>query len=301
MAVAEGPFDEAARLLAQRSRRRLSFAPDFHALAPTEPRGDVIAVDGSHAVLVDNGSVWVVAVRAAAVPWGRPSWIAPPPQVHAATPATADDVLAERYAALGIAPPPARTALGFAEALREAAEIEQTLGAIAAARRDDIVLIDGALEALPPGPQAAAGVMLAAAQRDDAPALVAVAKRSGIEAAGVFVVPALHAAGPEGAWSTQLPGYSMVHVARLHAASRFAFRVDTTTPGRLPELAWLARDAVYLGYPYPLARAHNAVVITAGHARSLRTHLVDAVRLAGGAEAYRLLEDFHATLDVNTP
>src|SRR5687768_11619612 len=82
-------FGPAVEALARHASRPLSWQPSFQPLVAVEGAGPsfatpVLAVDGSHAVLADNGAVWVVAHRASALAWPGP---APPvdPVVTAAT------------------------------------------------------------------------------------------------------------------------------------------------------------------------------------------------------------------------
>src|ERR1051325_10755525 len=58
----------AADLLAQRAARPPR-PVEFRPFAPANSAPPCAAVDGSSAVLVDNGSAWVIAYRAASVPW----------------------------------------------------------------------------------------------------------------------------------------------------------------------------------------------------------------------------------------
>ena len=93
----------------------------------------------------------------------------------------------------------------------------------------------------------------------------------------------------------------MAHVAQLHPRAAHAFRVDVTEEAALADLLPLSRDAVYTGYPYPLALAHNAVAISQRQTRNLLARLGDEVRKQGGEGAWELLADFHAILDSNAP
>ncbi|MEA3143111.1 MAG: hypothetical protein QOG31_435 [Thermoplasmata archaeon] len=268
----------------------------FVPLAAAEP-GPVAAVDGSHAVLVDNGSVWVVATRAAAVTWPGPS-LAAEPEIHAAKAQEAQDGISAAYLAHGLDPPRAATATAWAEAWRALREFEAAQSAIASAPPAGIVLLDGALVGLPPGAQQMADCLQKLATGHGV-RLMAVAKRSALERDGVPLVPHLHGVGPAGPWRAEVePG---VHVAKLHPLAPHAFRVDAGEPDWVAALVPLSRDAVYVGYPYPLAVAHNRVALTAGTVAELRMRLAQAARSEGGAAGARLLADFHATLDRNVP
>src|SRR5688572_9315563 len=105
-------LEGAAELLAQRAGRPLH-PVEFHAIAvaPKPPR--CIAVDGSSAVLVDNGAAWVVAVRAVAVAWPGPARPEPAPQVVATLPAEAQAAVDAAYAKAGLESPAVRSADAF--------------------------------------------------------------------------------------------------------------------------------------------------------------------------------------------
>lgn len=283
----------AARVLAAQGARHLAVVPAFQPLpvSPTQPEPEpLFAIDGSHAVLVDNGATWVVAHRAIALPWPSPAGqpvLATKPVVTATTPDQAAHLAGESVA----------TAEAFAQALRVQAEQRALLDAIRAAPRSGLVLADGALRGLPPAPQALADEARELA-RSRGVALVGISKRSGLERDGVPLVAALHAAGPAHPWvSTVQEG---VHVARLHAAAPFAFRVDADQVDDVGRLLPLCRDAAYIGYPYPLAKAHNRVAFTAGEVAELKAGLERALRRQG-ASAVLAARDFHDVLDRNVP
>ncbi|MEK6975317.1 MAG: DNA double-strand break repair nuclease NurA [Candidatus Thermoplasmatota archaeon] len=278
-------FGPAVDALTRHAGQTLTWRPAFHPLveAPTADPG-VIAVDGSNAVLADNGAVWVVAHRATALAWPGPA--APIDAViTAATPADAARMIGR----------PVAGADAFGAALRERAEARALRDAIAAAPAGLLVLADGALRGLPPDAQ---GEMDAARRlaADRSVTLVGVSKRSGLERDGVALVPALHAAGPPGRWAAAVG--EGVWVARLHAAAPCAFRIDADDVADVARLVDLARDAAYVGYPYPLAKAHNQVAFTAGAVAELKGGLERALRKSGGA-ALAAVADFHDTLDRN--
>jgi len=255
-------------------------------------------VDGSHALLVDNGAVWVGATRVAAVRWPAVPTAPPALRIHVALAGQAQAQLDAAFAAHGLEPPGAAGATGWLEALRSLAEMRAALDAVASMPRDALLLVDGAVRGLPRHAQAPADRILAAAEARGV-TLVAVSKRSGLDEAGTPLVPRLQRDGPTGAWSTTIsPG---VFVARLHARAAHAFRVDARDDAAIARLVPLCRDAAYCGYPYPLAVAHNRVAITAAEAADLKARLQSAVRAAGGSAGMALLADFHDVLDRNVP
>lgn len=297
-AVVGEQFKQAAERLAATARSPLGFEPAFMALQEREA-GPVVAVDGSSAVLADNGAVWVIAHRATAVRWPGPRPIEPAATVTAARPDDARDDVERSYRDAGLRAPSVRTAEQFADALRARREFECTLAAVAAARRGALILVDGALHGLPEPAQAMADRLRTAAEKAGV-CLIGVAKRSVLGDAAPLVA-ALRREGPPGPWLVAVPDRSGVFVAKLHARAATAFRVDADRADDVGRLLPLGRDAVYVGYPYPLAVAHNAVALTAGHVAELKSRLMDEVRRQGGVGAAELLRDFHDVLDRNVP
>lgn len=281
-------FGPAVETLRRHAARPLAHLPAFHPLPahPPGPGGDgpVVAVDGSHAVLVDNGAVWIVAHRASALAWPGPAHPMRP-VITAATPDEAERIVGR----------PVPGAEAFSAALRERAEAAVLRDAVTAASPGTLVLADGALHGLPPDAQDAADtVRRLAVQRGVA--LVAVAKRTTMERDGTALVPALHAQGPAGRWAAAVG--EGVFVARLHAAAPCAFRVDAGSVADVARLVPLSRDAAYVGYPYPLAKVHNQVAFTAGAIAELKAGLERELRRAG-PDAMKAVADFHDTLDRN--
>jgi hypothetical protein len=260
----------------------------FEPVSPLDP-GPVAAVDGSHAVLVDNGAVWVAAVRAAATPWPGAPRAEVPVRLVAAAAADGPDQVARAYEAAGLLAPTVRNAEAWAEAHRALAELDAAHAALDALPTGGLLLMDGALHQLPRGPQQAADRLLAQAGTRGVRVL-GVAKRSGLLDPAD---PAL-AAAPRSAWRLRLA--DGIHACRLHGAAPHVFRVDGDAAD-LGRLLPLSRDAVYAGYPYPLALAHNRVAIAQAHARELAAALDARLRSAG---ALRAIADFHEVLDRNT-
>ena len=280
-------FGAAVEALARQAARPLVHLPAFQPLPAHPPAAAApaaVAVDGSHAVLVDNGATWVVAHRASALAWPGPAHPVKP-TVTAASPDEAAHIVGR----------PVASAEAFAVALRERAEHGAARAAIEAAPAGSLVLVDGALHGLPGEQQDAANALRQLAFRRGV-TLVGVSKRAGLERDGAPLVAALHAQGPAGTWAAAVG--DGVFVARLHAAAPCAFRVDAPDVAALARLVPFARDAAYVGYPYPLAKVHNQVAFTAGAVGELKAGLERALRRAGPA-AMRVVADFHDTLDRN--
>lgn len=285
-------FNAATEVLLAQSNRKLSFKPDFRQLQ-SKLVAKVAAVDGSNATLVDNGAAWIVAVRADYIIWpGRP--VEKQADVYAATPADARDSVAVRYEAHGLPVPNVLTCEQFAEAHRDISELESALAALK--QSPNLLLVDGALEHVAKSAQPIADHIKVRANEAGVP-VVGVSKRSRLHDGGLPLVTALMQDDPGGVWSVAVPDYADTVIAKLHARAPHAFRID----GDPAPLVDLARDAVYLGYPYPLAVAHNHACITSAEAHQLRAQMVNEVRAKAGPTAYKLLEDFHETLDRNVP
>ena len=138
-------------------------------------------------------------------------------------------------------------------------------------------------------------------------AVAAVAKRSSLAADGLPLGPALQRLGNHanhGAWWTPLAAKSQgrAAVARLNTAVDWAFRIDVAGADSLATVAALmhyARDAVYPGYPYPLAHAHNRVILDrdtgAGLTQALQVEALEAGLAPAAWEV--LFSDYHQVLD----
>lgn len=285
-------FRQATELLKAQAGAQLSYDPIFTPLTGQTAQS-YAAVDGSHAILVDNGAAWIVAVRADFITWpGRP--IEKEATIFAASPKEAERQVSLRYEAHGLPPPRVLSCDQFAEAHRELSELEAALSALRT--KPDILLVDGALEHLSYSAQPLADHLLVRAAEVGV-SVTGVAKGSRLDDDGLPLVKALMDRGPDGAWKSQVPDYETVTVCKLHPRAPFAFRVDGNPEPLLP----VSKDAVYLGYPYPLAVAHNHVCITGTEANMLRSQLVQEASMEAGPSAYKLLEDFHETLDRNVP
>jgi hypothetical protein len=201
-------------------------------------------------------------------------------------------------------PPDLQAAL---EWLRELAETEAALAALEAlaiaGAPGSLLLLDGALTS--PHAPARDALRLVLDRADAAGVTVAaVAKRSSLARDGAPVLPALMRDSPDGCWRTALDCDSLGKsgAVRLNPASEWAFRLDVAGGDYgtvAASLVALARDAVYPGYPWPLAQAHNLVLIDGDLTDALRQALQGAALeqgLAPGAWDV-LFSDYHEVLD----
>ncbi len=291
-----------------------SVAPgaEFAELAPEMPPALVAAVDGSSRMLLDGGAFAVVALRAGRVVVRDAEEVLEreaPLEVRLLEADTFADEWSECYReATGRLPseqpPDLQAAL---EWLRELAETEAALAALEAlaiaGAPGSLLLLDGALTS--PHAPARDALRLVLDRADAAGVTVAaVAKRSSLARDGAPVLPALMRDSPDGCWRTALDCDSLGKsgAVRLNPASEWAFRLDVAGGDYgtvAASLVALARDAVYPGYPWPLAQAHNLVLIDGDLTDALRQALQGAALeqgLAPGAWDV-LFSDYHEVLD----
>jgi hypothetical protein len=96
-----------------------------------------------------------------------------------------------------------------------------------------------------------------------------------------------------------------IFVAHLAPTAPHAFRVDVARDGAgratevLARLAGLAGDPAFVGYPYPLARAHQAARVTGYDVVDVRRSFRDALARRGMAQddVEMLFQDFHEVLN----
>ena len=291
-----------------------SVAPgaEFAELAPGPPPVLIAAVDGSSRMLLDGGAFAVVALRAGRVVVRDAEEVLEreaPLEVRLLEADTFADEWSERYReATGRLPaeqpPDLQAAL---EWLRELAETEAALAALEvlaiAGAPGSLLLLDGALTS--PHAPARDALRLVLDRADAAGvAVAAIAKRSSLARDGAPVLPALMRDSPDGCWRTALDCDSLGRsgAVRLNPASEWAFRLDVAGGDYgavAASLVALARDAVYPGYPWPLAQAHNLVIIDGDLTDALRQALQGAALeqgLAPGAWDV-LFSDYHEVLD----
>lgn len=278
------------------------------------------AVDGGSAIVLDCCSFLVGALTAGhtfvrdGVVTGtkvRPVHLLPVSYLH--KDATYAQIFSE---ALGTSPPDAPESLealvGRARVLAEWLETESALQSLS---EGGMILIDGSLWAGMPG-IAPLLARIADAAGNAGVALVGVSKRSMLYTGHRPLVPLLARLGRkvvgDRCWFYPLDMreyadrlFGATYIVHLHPMARHAFRVDVLPTTELMAedilgtLVSISNDPAYLGYPYPLVRVHNEVVITkdmaSGISRSLKRALVATKGDTDLIERYE--EDFHTVLD----
>lgn len=291
----------------------------LEAVAVLDP-GTIWAIDGGSCVVADGRAFQVAAFRSARVRFadGRTDLVeAPALDLRAVSgavlPAVARQALTEL---IGEEPSSLPDLPRPVDALREWGEWRQVLRTIAEASPGDLVLVDGSLHGGPLVPPAVVrrahaealerGVSLAGVVKAstlfwgrNAP-LVTLLKRRGDRELG----PAR--------WAARIstdPVFGRLYVgdifvAHLTPGAAHAFRVDVASGPRAPEeilgrLAAVSIDPAFVGYPYPLARAHQAARVTGYAVADVRRAFRGALERHGLSEddVQLLFQDFHEILN----
>jgi hypothetical protein len=296
--------------------------PDDFELTPLSPAdpGRVWAVDGGSCFLADGRSFHVVGYRAARVRFsgGTTDVVESSPlQVRALSAAELETVAREALAELCGAPPERLPDLPRpVDALREWSEWALAARTVRQAKPGDLVLVDGSLHGgplVPPevvravhGEAVTRGVSLAGVVKAstlfwgrNAP-LVTLLKRRGDREIGPTAWAARISASPT--FARLYVGD--IFVAHLAPTAPHAFRVDVArgpVPAEdvLARLAGCSEDAAFVGYPYPLARAHQAARVTGYAVADLRRAFREALSRQGLSEddIEVLFQDFHEILN----
>ncbi len=296
--------------------------PDGYELDPVEPAdpGTVWAVDGGSCVVADGRSFQVAAYRAARVRFSGGATVGvdrPQLVVRAVSPEEMARLARSALTELCGAEPERLPELPRpVDALREWSEWAAVGATVAEASPGDLVLVDGSLHGGPLVPQVvvqrvhaaavARGVSLAGVVKAstlywgrNAP-LVTLLKRRGDREVGPT------------RWAARIstdPIFGRLYigdifVAHLAPTAPHAFRVDVARGPEPPaavlgRLAALADDPAFVGYPYPLARAHQAARVTGYDVVDVRRSFRDALarRGMGQDDVELLFQDFHEVLN----
>ena len=296
--------------------------PDAFELTPVEPAdpGRVWAVDGGSCVVADGRSFQVAAYRAARVRFeaGVTARVETPPLSVRALPPEEMTQLARTVLRelCGTEPERLPEMPRPVDALREWGEWAEVARTVRESSPGDLILVDGSLHGGPLVPPLVVrrvhaeaverGVSLAGVVKSstlywgrNAP-LVTLLKRRGDRERGAS------------AWSARIstdPVFARLYVgdifvAHLAPTAPFAFRVDVASGAEpadevLGRLAGLADDPAFVGYPYPLARAHQAARVTGYDVVDVRRSFREALSRRGLSEdeIEILFQDFHEVLN----
>ena len=313
--VAEGQLDLLDDVIVDGHPSSFELTP----LSPSEP-GTVWAVDGGSCMLADGRSFSVAAYRASRVRFteGRTDIIESPPlTVRALSSEEMERIAREQLTKLcGSEPERLPEMTRPVDALREWAEWGEVLRTIREASSGDLVLVDGSLHG---GPLVPPQVVRAAHEEAVARrvSLAGVVKASTLfwgrnaPLVGLLKRRADRELGQK-AWSARIstdPTFARLYigdifVAHLAPTGSHAFRVDIASgpappPDVLGRLAGCSLDAAFVGYPYPLARAHRAARVSGYAVADLRLAFREALTRNGMGEEdiETLFQDFHDVLN----
>jgi hypothetical protein len=296
--------------------------PDAFQIAPVAAAdsGTVWAVDGGSCVVADGRSFQVAAYRAARVRFARGVTELvehPTLTVRAVSPEEMQDLARAILTELcGQEPERLPELPRPVDALREWAEWSEVARTVREASAGDLVLVDGSLHGGPLVPQVVVrrvheeavsrGVSLAGVVKAstlfwgrNAP-LVTLVKRRGDRELG------------RATWAARIstdPVFGRLYVGdifvtHLAPTASYAFRVDVASgpapaDAVLARLAGLADDPAFVGYPYPLARAHQAARVTGYDVVDVRRAFRDALARRGMSQddVEVLFQDFHEVLN----
>jgi hypothetical protein len=282
--------------------------------------GVVWAIDGGSCVVADGRSFQVAGFRAARVRFSGGSTVAierPPLAVRAVSPEEMDRLARATLTELCGGEPERLPELPRpVDALREWAEWEAVSRSVREASAGDLVLVDGSLHGGPLVPQAVV-------QRVHAQAVARGVSLAGVVKASTLYwgrsVPLVTLLKRRGdrelggtRWAARIstdPVFGRLYVGdifvcHLAPTAAHAFRVDVARGPSdrrevLGRLAALAEDPAFVGYPYPLARAHQAARVTGYDVVDVRRSFRDALSSTGMAQddIELLFQDFHEVLN----
>ena len=292
---------------------------ELRAIEPVDP-GTVWAVDGGSCLLADGRSFQVAAYRAGRVRLrgGVTDLVESPPlSVRALSADEVQSLARDILTDLCGSPPERLPDLPRpVDALREWAEWAEVARTVREAAPGDLVLVDGSLHGGPLVPSDVPRRVHAEAQDRDV-SLAGVVKASTLFwGRNAPLVTLLKRRGDRevGAvpWAARIstdPTFGRLYVGEIFVAhlaptAPYAFRVDVARGPAPPDqvlrrLAGASGDPAFVGYPYPLARAHQVARVGGYAVADLRRSFRGALSRHGMSEddIEVLFQDFHEVLN----
>jgi hypothetical protein len=313
--------EETEPLLLDKSLDELS----FHIIEEREPHGRVAAVDGGSATVVRGRSFLIGVHRVGSITYRLGERIdqrTMPLKLEVISRANLPSIYSSAYLDLvGQEPSEAPEIDRMLDRLRLFGEWKLAGQLLDQLESGDMLLIDGSLKASIAPPY---NFWLEFTRK---------AKTKGVHLVGVTktstlywgdkspLIPAVVKAGerfyPNSKWFCQISDeklhttsssyFGRIYVARLKASSDFAFRIDVSRTDPVDPnvifaaLSHLSGDPAFLGYPYPLAAAHNVSRISLSEIEDIRYKLQSRAFEKGVtlSDWDLLFTDFHEVLNAD--
>jgi len=294
---------------------------DFNLLKgeEVETKGRVGAVDGSSIILLDAGPFLVGAYRSCFVLFDGGKLVEKeisPIKVLLISHANRNDTYHNAFTGVDVDTPKdvPRDLPMLLQHLRILEEWRYANEALKHLKEGDLLLVDGSLWATINWLEVLLD-SLTGRTSDQGTHLLGVSKRSKLSTKTLPLIPLVARMGdtlfPKSPWMYHLD-YSLpklfgkTYIVKYHPSSRFAFRTDINIKesrepqGIFRKVLPYCVDPMYLGYPYPLAHAHNSVVVDRSMAEDLRFQLESSAITSGipPGDWEMLFSDFHEVLDL---
>jgi hypothetical protein len=313
--------EEKELLLLDKDLEKLSFEK-----IPEKSFGNkVVAIDGGSATVLKTRSFSIGIYRAGYIIFQKGKRISEnflPLKMEIISQENKEEKYIEAYQRLvGIAPTEVPETDKILDRLRLFAEWGLVKELLESLESRDVILIDGSLRAsIVPPYELLLEVCQSATQKDVH--LVGVTKTStlywGKKSPLIpMVVKTSEKFCPKSKWFCRLSDidlvlknpnwFGIIYVSKLKASSDYAFRVDVNRFDSVePEkifscLSYLSSDPAFLGYPYPLAAAHNRARILGSEVEDIKYRLQSKALEKGisSADWDLLFRDFHEVLNAD--
>ncbi|NIM99928.1 MAG: hypothetical protein GTO24_18205 [candidate division Zixibacteria bacterium] len=317
----ESGEEETEPLLLDKDLDKLSFS----VIEDKEPHGKVVALDGGSATVLKGRSFLIGVYRAGAVVYQQRNRVGQkiiPLRLEIISQAELPRTYASAYRNLvGEEPSESPGMDKMLDRLRLFSEWRLAQEVLDEMESGDMLLIDGSLKASIAPPHSFMADFTRKAH-DKGVHLAGVTKTSTLYWGDKSpLIPAVMRIGerfcPNSKWFCQISDeklhivsssyFGRIYVAKLKASSDFAFRtdvnrIDSVDPGLIfSVLSYFSSDPAFLGYPYPLAAAHNLSRIALSEVGDIRYKLQSKAfeRGVSSSDWDLLFTDFHEVLNAD--